>query len=267
MRIDGKRVLLTGATGGLGRAIAEGLAARGAHLVLSSRKREELDQLALDLPGEQHAVAVSDLAEEGAAERLVADAGEVDILVANAALPGSGRLEDFSTAEIARAVRVNLEAPMIMARLLIPQMAARHEGHLVFISSLSGKAASPRASIYNATKFGLRGFTLALRQDLEIDDTGIGASVVMPGFIRDAGMFADSGAPTPKGAGTASPEQVSDGVLSAIEANRAEVAVAPVQLRAMAHLAHFFPRAAARTQKGSGAKLAEKLAEGQTEKR
>src|SRR5690349_16273579 len=76
MRIEGKRVLLTGATGGLGRAIAEGLAARGATLVLSSRKREELDALAAELPGDGHAVAVSDLAEEGAAERLASEAGD-----------------------------------------------------------------------------------------------------------------------------------------------------------------------------------------------
>ncbi len=267
MKVEGKRVLLTGATGGLGRAIAHGLAGRGGHLILTSRKREELDQLAIDLPGDKHSVIVSDLAEEGEAERLANEAADIDILVANAALPGSGRLDGFSAAEIARAVRVNLEAPMILARLLVPAMADRGEGHLVFVSSLSGKAASPRASIYNATKFGLRGFSLALRQDLIVDRTGVGASVVMPGFIRDAGMFADSGAPAPKGAGTATPEQVSDGVLSAIEQNRAEVAVAPIQLRFMAHFAHFFPRIAARSQQGGGAKLADKLAAGQTDKR
>src|SRR6476659_7165309 len=107
MQVDDKRVLLTGATGGLGRAIAKALAARGAQLVLSSRKREELETLARELPGDGHAVIVSDLAEEGAAERLVGEAGRVDILVANAALPGSGRIEDFSTAQVARAVRVN----------------------------------------------------------------------------------------------------------------------------------------------------------------
>jgi short-subunit dehydrogenase len=146
-------------------------------------------------------------------------------------------------------------------------MAARHEGHFVFISSLAGKAASPRASIYNATKFGLRGFTLALRQDLIVDETGVSASVVMPGFVRDAGMFADSGASVPKGTGTATPEQVSDGVVSAIEADRAEVAVAPIQQRAIAHLAHFFPSLAARAQGRGGAKVGDRLAAGQTDKR
>ena len=267
MQISGRRVLLTGATGGLGRAIASSLAQGGATLVLSSRKREDLEQLALDLPGEGHSVAVCDLAEPGAAEALAAEAGAVDVLVANAGLPGSGKIEDFSPDEISRAVRVNLEAPMILARALMPAMIEHGEGHLVFVSSLAGKAASPRASIYNGTKFGLRGFALALREDLAGDGTGVGASVVMPGFIRDAGMFAEAGAKPPPGVGTATPEQVAAGVLKAIASNRAEVAVAPPQQRALAHFAHFFPSVSSRAQRGAGTKVAESLARGQTDKR
>jgi len=267
VRFEGRRALLTGATGGLGRAIAAALAARGVELVLSSRQREGLERLALELPGERHSVAVSDLAEPGAAERLAAEAGDVDLLIANAGLPGSGRLEDFSVEEIGRAVRVNLEAPMTLARLLIPAMAAQKEGHLVFVSSLAGKAASPRASIYNATKFGLRGFALALREDLVVDETGVGASVVMPGFIRDAGMFAESGAKPPPGLGTATPGQVAAGVIRAIEDNRAEVAIAPARQRALVQFAHVFPSVAGRVQRGPGTKIAENLARGQVDKR
>ena len=206
MKVAGKRALLTGATGGLGRAIALGLAGGGAELVLSSRKPEELEALAAELPGNGHSTAVSDLAEPGAAEELAATAGRVDLLVANAGLPASGWIEDFTPEQITRAVRVNLEAPMILARQLMGPMVERGEGHLVFVSSLAGKAASPRAALYNGTKFGLRGFALALREDLAGSDSGVGASVVMPGFIRDAGMFADSGSRTPPGVGTASPE-------------------------------------------------------------
>lgn len=267
MKVQSKRVLLTGATGGLGRAIALELAGNGAELVLSSRKQAELDALALELPGDGHSVIVSDLAEPGAAEALAAAAGKVDVLVANAGLPASGWIEDFSPGEIARAVRVNLEAPMIMARQLMGPMIARGEGHLVFVSSLAGKAASPRASLYNGTKFGLRGFAIALREDLAGKKTGVGSSVVMPGFIRDAGMFADSGSSTPPGVGTATPEQVAKGVLKAIESNRAEVAIAPPQQRAMAHFAHFFPSVSLRAQRGGGTKVAENLAAGQTDKR
>lgn len=267
MRIDGRRALLTGATGGLGRAIATALAAAGAELVLSSRKRDELEALAAGLPGDGHSIAVSDLAEPGAAEALAAAAGRIDLLVANAGLPASGWIEDFTPEQISRAVRVNLEAPMILARLLMGPMVERGEGHLVFVSSLAGKAASPRAALYNGTKFGLRGFALALREDLAGSGSGVGASVVLPGFIRGAGMFADSGSEAPPGVGTGTPEQVAAGVIRAVESNRAEVAVAPAQQRALAHLAHFFPAAAMRFQRGGGTKVAEKLAKGQVDKR
>jgi short-subunit dehydrogenase len=270
MEIAGTRALLTGATGGIGRAIAVALAERGASVVLSSRKREELDALAAALPGGEHSVIVSDLAEPGAAERLAAEAtagAGIDLLVANAGLPGSGRLSDFSAAEVARAVRVNLEAPMTLAHELLPAMVERHGGHLVFVSSLAGKAASPRASVYNATKFGLRGFALALREDLAGDRAGVGASVVLPGFIRGAGMFAESGARIPPGVGTSTPEEVAAGVVKAIEQNKAEVAVAPVQQRLLVGFAHVFPGLAARAQRGSGTKVAEQLARGQADKR
>lgn len=267
MEIAGKSALLTGATGGLGRAIALALAERGATLTLSSRKGEELEKLAAELPGSGHTAAVCDLAEIGAAERLAVEAGDVDLLIANAGLPGSGRLEDFSTEEIARAVRVNLEAPMTLARVLLPAMTDARVGHVVFVSSLAGKAASPRASVYNATKFGLRGFALALREDLAGDGSGVGVSVVMPGFIRDAGMFADSGAKTPPGVGSSTPEQVAAGVVRAIESNRAEVSVAPIQQRALAHFAHLFPAIAGRALRGRVTKVAEGVARGQADKR
>jgi short-subunit dehydrogenase len=94
--LDGRTALLTGATGGLGQAIAVALAARGATLVLSARKPEALEQLARELPGEGHRMVPADLAEEGAAIALAAQAGEVDVLVANAGLPGTGKLDDFS---------------------------------------------------------------------------------------------------------------------------------------------------------------------------
>ena len=191
MELEGKRVLLSGATGGLGRAIAGELAGQGAVLVLSSRKGDELDSLAESLPGGavRHVSVVADLAEPGAAEDLVARAGDVDGLVANAALPATGRLENFSSEEVQRALRVNFESPILMARALGPKLAEKGDGHLVFIASLAGKVGSPRSSLYNATKFGLRGFAFGLREDLH--PHGVGVSVVSPGFVRGAGMFAD----------------------------------------------------------------------------
>ncbi|HVY95747.1 MAG TPA: SDR family oxidoreductase [Solirubrobacterales bacterium] len=261
MELAGRKALLTGATGGLGRAIAQALAQRGASLALSARRADALEALAADLPGDGHTILPADLAEPGAAERLAAEAGEVDVLVANAGLPGAGRLDDFTPEEVQRALRVNLEGPMLMARALYPAMVAKGSGSLVFIASLSGKAASPQSSIYNATKFGLRGFALGLRTDL--GPKGIGVSLVSPGFVREAGMFADSGAKPPAGMGTASPRQVGAAVVKAIEGDRTEVAVAPIHQRFMAHFALASPSISVRTQSGStGQKAAGAIADG-----
>ena len=265
MDLSGKTALLSGATGGIGRAIAQALAGRGARVVVSSRKREALEELVASLPGEGHRALVADLADEGAAERLVSEAGELDVLVANAGLPASGRLEDFSQEELGRALRVNLEAPIRMTRELLPAFRERGSGHFVYVSSLAGKTASPRTSLYAATKFGLRGFALALREDLR--STPVGASVVLPGFIRDAGMFADSGAKPPPGLGTSTPQEVAAGVLRAIDHDRGEVQVAPRVQRLLAGFAHRRPELAGRIQQRGGAKIADEVARGQTDKR
>jgi short-subunit dehydrogenase len=261
MELAGRTALLTGATGGLGRAIAKALAERGVKLALSARKREALEALAAELPGDGHRVLPADLAESGAAEKLAAEAGPVDLLVANAGLPGAGRMEQFSPEEVKRALRVNLEAPMLLAQSLYPAMLERGSGHLVFIASLSGKAPSPHSSIYNATKFGLRGFALGLRADLA--PQGLGVSIVSPGFIREAGMFAESGATPPAGLGTSTPEQVARGTVKAIEGNKVEVAVAPMQQRFLAHFGLVSPGIAVRTAGGSaGQKAAAEVASG-----
>jgi short-subunit dehydrogenase len=266
VKLAGKTALLTGATGGLGRAIASALAERGASVVLSARKAEDLTALAESLPGEGHRVAVADLALDGAADRLVAEAGEVDVLVANAGLPGSGRLESFSEQELTRALRVNLEAPMRMARVLAPAMVERGEGQLVFVGSLAGKSPVPLSSVYNATKFGLRGFALGLRCDLA--GTPVGVSLISPGFVRDAGLFADSGAKAPPGLGTTTSRKVAAAVVRAIQSDRQEVAVAPRRQRALSHIALATPSIAVRINSGGTAhKSADRVAQGQTEKR
>ena len=165
-----------------------------------------------------------------------------------------------------RALRVNLEAPIMLARELAPPMRQRGEGHLVFVSSLAGKAPSPRTAIYCGTKFGLRGFALSLRADLA--GTGVGVSLVVPGFIREAGMFAASGARPPPGLGTATPQQVAAAVVRAIERDKMEVAVAPLRQRALAHLGLASPRVAMRAVTGGTArKAADRVAEGQADKR
>jgi short-subunit dehydrogenase len=266
MELAGRSALLTGATGGLGRAIAAAIAGRGATLILSGRRADALEALAAELPGEGHRTLAADLAEPGAAEKLAAEAGEVDVLVANAGLPGTGRLPNFSTEQLTGTLRVNLEAPMLLARALEPAMLERGSGHMVFVASLSGKSATPLSSVYNATKFGLRGFALGLRADL--DPQGIGVSIVSPGTIREAGMYADSGAPPITGLGTGSPQQVADAVVQAIERNKVEIAVAPLQQRLLAHFALASPGVAVKVASGdAGQKAAATVAKGQSHKR
>jgi short-subunit dehydrogenase len=265
VELAGKTVLLTGATGGLGRAIAGALAARGARLVLSSRKASELGELVASLPGRGHRDLVADLAEEGAALRLLSEAGAVDCMVANAGLPASGRLDDFSQEQIGRALRVNLESPVRMARELFPPMVERGHGHLVFISSLSGRAHTARASLYAATKFGLRGFAFCLRDDLR--GTGVGVSVISPGTIRAAGMFADSGAKAPPAMGTGTPEQVAAAVVRAIERDKGEITVAPLRQRALSRIAMHAPELSSRLSGRRAAEVADEIAGGQVDKR
>lgn len=257
------RALVTGATGGIGQAIARALHARGAELLLTGRRADVLEPLATELGA---SVLACDLADRDAVARLADAAGELELLVANAALPASGLLGELSQAEIDRMLEVNLRAPIALARALAPGMAERGHGHLVFISSLSGKVASVASSIYSATKFGLRGFALGLREDLHAD--GVGVSVVLPGFIREAGMFADAGIALPPGVGTRSPEDVAAAVLAAVENNRAEVSVAPAGLRAGAALASLLPGASAAVSRRLGShRIATELAAGQTDKR
>jgi uncharacterized protein len=263
MKISGSTVLLTGATGGIGHAIARELHGRGAKLILTGRRTDVLEPLAAELDARALAVDLSDSAE---VERLVAEAGEVDILVANAALPAAGRLESFTMAEIDRALDVNLRAPIVLAHALLGAMVARGRGHLLFVSSLQGKAATPGASLYCASKFGMRGFASGLRADLHA--SGVGVSTVFPGFIRDAGMFADAGVKLPPGVGTRAPEDVARAVVRAIERNRAEIDVAPLALRAGTVFASLAPELAAQGARLLGSDdIAHKIAGRQREKR
>ena len=261
MQLHGATVLLTGASGGIGRATARALDLRGARVLLSARREDVLEEIRAELGGRPIVLPV-DLSDRAGAATLAERAGDVDVLVANAALPASGRAERFSPEEIDAALDVNLRAPIQLTRALLPGMLERGRGHLLYVSSLSGKVASPRGALYSATKYGLRGYAAGLRQDVE--PRGVGVTVVYPGFISEAGMFADSGAKLPPWVGTRTPQQVAEAVASAIENGRAEVDVAPLSLRAGSLLASIAPVTLARIQRRLGSVgVAESIAEGQ----
>jgi short-subunit dehydrogenase len=263
VNLAGRTVLLTGATGGLGHAIARRLHAEGASLVLTGRRTDVLEPLATETGARSLAV---DLTDSEAVLRLASDCADVDVLVSNAGLPGTGQLTSFSIEEIDRALAVNLRAPMVLARELAERMVARGSGHLVFMSSLAGKVAPPRASVYAATKFGLRGFARSLRDDLR--SSGVGVSAIFPGFVRDAGMFHDTGTKLPPGMGTVAPDAVAEAVVRAIERNRGEIDVAPVTLRAGGVAARLAPDLAASVSRRlGGTRVAEEHVVMQKDKR
>src|SRR5262245_14481793 len=259
----GMKALVTGANGGIGQAIARALHATGADVIVSGRRADALAPLA-DAIGARTVVA--DLADRADVDRCMREAGPLDVLVANAALPASGPLREFTPEQIDRALDVNLRAPIMMARIAAVGMLERGRGQIVFISSISGKVAGPGTSMYSATKFGLRGFSLGLREDLH--GTGVGVTTISPGFIREAGMFADTKITLPRGAGTRSPEQVADAVLRAIREDPAEITVAAIEQAFGALLAGIsHPLVASMARMMGGGKIAKEIGAAQAHKR
>jgi uncharacterized protein len=248
MDLRGARTLVTGATGGLGAAIASAFAARGAEVIVTGRRAKPLEALAQELGAES---VVADLTDRADVDRLIDAVRELDVLVSNAALPGGGKVETFSSEEIDRVLDVNLRAPVLLSRHFTPMMVKRGRGHVVFISSLAAAFPTPGLAMYNATKSALVSYGLSLRGELA--PAGIGVSIVYPGPIRDAGMWADTGLAPPVGIRPRSPDEVGAGVVRAVERNRAEVVVAPLALRVGAVFGRSAPAAVARLAPRLGA--------------
>ncbi len=166
MRLTGSRVLLTGASRGIGAALADALAAKGADLVLVARPSAELDAVAARTGGTALPCDLSDLS---ALPALVEQAGPVDVLVNNAGVSGIGWFGDRTLEEIDQVLVLNLLAPMHLCRLVLPGMLARGRGHLVSMSSMASVFAPPGLASYGASKAGLSHFMAGLRADLRDD--------------------------------------------------------------------------------------------------
>jgi short-subunit dehydrogenase len=249
--LRGATVLLTGASGGLGQAIASELAARGAHLILTGRQEEALESLAAQL-GPSASTQVADLSDPGDLDEVVAKSCDVDVLIANAGLEAAEPIEQLGPEKIRQTIDVNLTVPALLARAALPAMLARGRGHLVFMSSMAGKVATPgNGPLYTSTKWGLRGLALGLRLDLQ--GTGVGVSTIFPGPVRDAGMFASTNVELPKGVGTSSPEEVARAVATAIERGRVEVEVAARAMRLGSRIGAVAPLLAGDLSRRAGA--------------
>jgi short-subunit dehydrogenase len=250
---QGDVALITGASRGIGRHIALALAHQGMQLVLAARSQDGLDAVADEVRAAT-GVAVTtltvDLADRAQAATLVVRAeeaaGPIDVLVNNAGLESARRLDGVTVDELAAMTEVNLLAPMVLTRAVLPGMIERGRGHIVNVSSMAGLIASAYQESYSATKFGLVGFTLALRMTAQDAGWGLSASAVCPGFIAGDGMYADMqaqfGFSTPKAAGDLPAERVGDAVVKAVERDLPEVIVMKGVPRAMVVASAAAPR-------------------------
>ena len=177
----GTRVLVTGASRGIGEAIARAFAARGATLGLVARHREPLERLAGQLPGDGHIVLEGDVADADSVARAIAEFGDVDVLVANAGITHYRPFAELPLDEARQMNDVNWLGTIHTVRAALPGMIERGRGHIVIVSSGGGVRGFPHAAVYNGTKAAQRAFAEALRHELH--GTGVSVTTVYPGEI------------------------------------------------------------------------------------
>jgi dehydrogenase/reductase SDR family member 7B len=234
MTFDNQIVWITGASSGIGEALAHELAGRGARLVLSSRRREELERVRGELPGEDHLVVPLDLADEAslgaAAGRVLEELGRVDVMVHNGGISQRSLAAETELSVDRRLIEVDYLGVVALTKALLPSMLERGAGRFVVVSSLVAYVATPLRSSYCAAKHALHGFFEALRA--ETHDQGVRITMVCPGFIRTEvtknALTADG---SPQGtmdraqAEGMSPEECARKMARAIEKGKAEVLI------------------------------------------
>jgi short-subunit dehydrogenase len=227
MNLKGKRILLTGAGGGIGYQLALILAASGARLVLVDRNVQRMEEVCADIAaqGGQAVSIIADLLEPQAPANVALKAiqalGGLDMLINNAGLIDFTLFQQHDPARIAQIMQINAVIPMLLTRALLPQFLAQESGHIVNIGSMFGSIGFPHHAVYSASKFAMRGFSEALRRELA--DTGVGVTYVSPRAVRTP--LNDSAAVRMMEANKVAmddPAQVAQAIVRAIEAERKE---------------------------------------------
>jgi NAD(P)-dependent dehydrogenase (short-subunit alcohol dehydrogenase family) len=253
---NGKVVLITGGSRGLGLVLAREFAARGAKIAICARDRDELQRAKLDLEldGAEVFDAVCDVREQGEVENLVADVrsrfGRIDVLVNNAGVIQVGPLESQTQSDFEEAMRVHFWGSYFTMKAIIPEMRQRREGRIVNISSIGGKVAVPHLAPYCASKFALAGLSSALHPELKKDN--IIVMSVYPGLMRTGShinaMFKGqhrkefalfsimNGLPVTSVSAESAARQIAD----AIAAGRAELVISP-QAKLAVKVSALFP--------------------------
>ncbi|HEX8918213.1 MAG TPA: SDR family oxidoreductase [Chloroflexota bacterium] len=247
--LAGRTALVTGASGGVVPHIVDALAGEGMNLALSALSEEELRPTVAraESIGVRTVASAGDVTRMEDLNRLVETAerefGGVDVLINGAGIEFTYVYHKLDLEDISRAMTINLVAPMLLSRLLLPEMVRRGRGHIVCISSVAAKFASPYSEPYAASKAGLIAFTKSLRSTYR--DLGISATSIIAGFI-EAGMYTrvkEQGIKVNPLVGSSPPEKVASAVLRGIKRDKAEIYVNPraPMLQATAALGEFVP--------------------------
>jgi short-subunit dehydrogenase len=228
----GTRALITGASRGIGRALATALAARGATLGLAARSTEELEALATELPGDHqplHCDVTDPTSTQQAIDRFVATAGGLDLLVANAGVAHYANFAEQPLEDKLRMSQVNWHGTLHAVHFGLPHMLQARRGHIVIVSSGAGLRSFPQAAVYGATKAAQRMFGEALRHELA--GTGVSLTVVHPGEIA-TGLHDHEKERMPPwyrgGASAAPATALADKVIEAIEKDERAVHYPPL---------------------------------------
>lgn len=219
MRAEGARILITGASSGIGWATAELLAASGATLAVTARRTDRLEKLIDQLESPGHVAISADLEDLAAAERAALEAwdrlGHLDAVVHNAAMPKRRPVTELSGPEVELTMRVNFEAPVRMTLAVLPLMMARGSGMHVYVASTGGRIGIIHEAAYCASKFALSGWAEAMAMDLGAGP--IEVRLIQPGPI-DTEIWDHPGSEAPLFQGPKeSPSIVADAILAAIE--------------------------------------------------
>ncbi len=226
MKVDGANVVVTGASSGIGAALAPMLASRGATVGIVARRADRLAQVLERCQAHSPAsrMWVADLGDTDGAEALALQAwdemGGVDVLVNNAAIPKRRKVDALTVDEVRRVMAVNFESPMRMTLALLPRMLERDRGVIVNVSSLGGRIGIPGEAAYCASKFALAGWSESMALDLW--HTGVGVRLILPGAIAtEIWEVPDNDAPLYQGPFEPA-EDVAEGIIAAIEGDRFE---------------------------------------------
>lgn len=252
-QLQDKVVWVTGASSGIGEALVHALVAEGSHVVLSARRKVELERVAADCgPSASTLVVPMDVTDEAsrraAFETVMGHYGRVDVLVNNAGVSQRGKAVETSADTLRRLMEVDFFGPVELTRLVLPSMMTRKSGHIVVVTSLLGVFGTPWRSGYAAAKHAMHGWSESLRA--EVAEQGVMVTVACPGFVR-TGISAHALTPDGQPLGASdrdpmkglAPEACARGIVKAMRRNAVEVYVA----RPKEKLAGFVKRASPAT--------------------